>query len=228
MRMKIFAALGAALMLCGCIDVQQNFKFADDGTVKVAMRLGLEATLVAMIDSDENKPFCGQETVEDIEKSGIKVSTQRSTEGSSVICAFELEGPAKLVLDTLNSGELIPGEKPEGGPEMDVKLSREDDNLVFLVSIPPMGSDDADAKEEGMEQLEKMVLASMTGRTLSWSITAPNILKTTGTLSEDEKTASFSVPLTEVFTNKSKTYVFSTVFEVSNPEAFAWVETASE
>lgn len=227
MRMKVFAVLAAALMLCGCFEIQQNFEFADDGTVKVAMRLGLDASLVSMIESaDDSEPFCGEETVEQAEKSGIKATTQRSTEGSNVICSFEFEGPAKTVLETLNSGELIPGEKPEDGPQMNVELTRENDNLVFLVSIPPFGSEEAD--DPMAQGMEKMFLASMAGRTLSWSITAPKIVKTTGTLSADENTASYSVPLTEAFTNKSKTYEFRTVFQVANPESFEWVESASK
>ncbi len=226
MKLKVLAALAASLMLCGCFDIQQNFRFADDGTVKVAMRLGLDASLVNMMESDEgSEPFCSDESVGQAEESGIRITANRSTEGSNVICAFEVEGPAATVLEQLNSGDLIPGEKPEDGPQMSVKLTRENDDLVFLVSIPPFGSEEAD--DPMAEGMEKMFLASMAGRMLSWSITAPKIVETTGTLSADKQTASFAIPLAEAFKNKSKAYEFRTVFQVSNPDSFSWVESAS-
>lgn len=227
MRLKVFAVLAASLMLCGCFDIQQNFKFADDGTVKVAMRLGLDASLVGMLESDEDgEPFCSEGDVEGAQESGLRVTAKRSTEGSNVICAFEVEGPAAVVLEKLNSGDLIPGEKAEDGPQMTVDLTRENDDLVFLVSIPPFGSEETD--DPMAEGMEKMFLASMTGRMLSWSITAPNIVKTTGTLSPDKNTASFSVPLAEAFTNKSTTYEFRTAFQVSNPDLFFVTKSATK
>lgn len=211
----------AALMLSGCFDMKQDFEFRGDGTAKITVRLAIDAALIAMSQGGK-EPFCGGGLLQQAEKDGVTGSVQQTTEGGDVVCLITVEGKSDTLITAMASGTLMPDDNKDVKERLGYSLTRNGDHYVFLVSIPPIGQKD-DPAAQGVKE---MFRAAMAGRSLSWSVTAPTILETTGTRSADNKVATFSVPLVEAFfSNTTKTYEFRTVFATEEPGFMGWVKS---
>lgn len=212
----------SALMLSGCFDMKQDFEFRGDGTAKATIRMAVDAKLIAMADGDSKEPFCSDGMLQKVEKDGMKSSAQRTTEGGDVVCIITLDGKTDALVAAMASGELMPGDdNAEAQQKMGISLTREGDRHVLLISAPPMGKEE-DPSTAGMQQ---MFLAAMAGRSLAWTVSAPEIVETTGTRSDDGTVASFSIPLAEAFSNTTKTYEFRTVFVTEEPGFMGWLKS---
>lgn len=214
-----------ALVLSGCFDMKQDFEFRTDGTAKATVRLAIDAALIGMADGDNGddmEQLCGGAELRNLEKDGLRGSAEQTTEGGDVVCLLTLEGATDKLVAAMADGKLLPADEEEDlSGKMGISLARDGDRYVLLISVPPMSKED-DASNSGIQQ---MLLVAMAGRSLSWSVTAPKIVETTGVRSNDGTEATFSIPLAEAFANTTKTYEFRTVFSTAEPGFLDWLKS---
>lgn len=211
-----------ALVLSGCFDMKQDFEFRTDGTAKATVRLAIDAALIGMAGGGSKEQFCGGAELRDLEKDGLRGSAEQSTEGGDVLCLLTLEGATEKLVAAMADGKLMPADEDgDISKKMGISLTHDGDRYVLLISVPPMGKED-DASNSSMRQ---MLLVAMAGRSLSWSVTAPKIVETTGVRSNDGTEATFSIPLAEAFANTTKTYEFRTIFSTTEPGFLDWLKS---
>lgn len=184
MRARLFAVLLAALPLAGCIDADVTLDFKDETTVETVMDLALGRELYDLTGGDPKK-LCkdGTATVGTDAVSCVQRRTMTVDE-------FIAEAEAKATADG-----------PEAALRKAVVVERLDDrrlkvSLDFAGLAAAGGPEAAQARQMGA--LMRGVLA---GHDLVFRIRAPEIQATTGTLSEDGRTAEYVLPLVSMLSD---------------------------
>lgn len=209
MRVRAAAAiLFACMSLSGCFDMEQNFKFNADRSAEMSLKLAVDASLVALMSQNGNTPFCSQDMFARDQLNAVVTST---TEGSDVVCSIVLTGDmdaiANFTKQTRNASN--------ASIQIETGLVQNGDQYTLSITIPPADSLRG-GKEPMAEAMNAMMLARMSGRVISWSVTAPKIVATNGRVSDDNKVASYSRPLADIYTNRETTR-FDTTFELAEP-----------
>lgn len=178
MRARLFALLLAALPLSGCIDADVTLDFKDETTVETVMDLALGRELYDLTGGDPQK-LCkgGTATVGTDAVSCVQRKTM-------TVAEFIAEAGANPAPNS-----------PEGTLRKAVVVERLDDrrlkvSLDFAGLAAAGGPEAAQARQMGA--LMRGVLA---GHDLVFRIRAPEIEATTGTLSDDGRTAEYVLPL---------------------------------
>jgi hypothetical protein len=214
--MKILRGISitvVGLALSGCFEAGQDFTFKEDGTAIVETRLAIEASMIAMIEIGDGYRFCSDELSAASER-GLLASQARSTEGTKIVCTMSIEGPTDTLVAYLDEGGFLP--IPDDGKEkIRLKLAEVDGRHELVISIPPVSSDEPE--DEVARNVQQMVMASMAGVVLSWSVTAPKIVESTGTILEDGTRAEFSFRFADAFADKDTATEFRTVFTTKKP-----------
>ena len=210
------AALAACLLASGCFDMKQDFRFNSDETAEVTFRIAIDAALIALAQQGTEKPFC---TDEMIARDGITGTAKSTTEGADVVCTLTISGPIAKVVDAASNAKL--NENAKG--KQAIALTRDGEAYVLQIDLPP--PDDGKAADNPMAKtMQAMMLAKMSGKTLAWTVTAPSIIETSGTLSDDGRVASYSRPLAEAFTSREPTR-FSVRFSLKEPGLTGWIRS---
>lgn len=219
MKLKTTTALAALLILSGCFEMQQDIVVSENGTTKINLVMSVDAALLNMGPKDKPDNFCAA-IPEGRLPEGLKGSTTRSTEKGDIVCTIALEGPTDRVFATLSQGNLLSGDKQNKSKDLAMTITDQGENKRLDLAIPPTPTKPGDNP-----QMESMLIGATSGRFLEWKVTAPQIIETSGKLSEDGKTASYSLPLASVLSNKTETLRFSVVFS-DKPAGFTgWVKS---
>ncbi|MDA1329054.1 MAG: TonB C-terminal domain-containing protein [Proteobacteria bacterium] len=119
--------------------------------------------------------------------------TKGRLEEGFLVCQFELRVPLK------NANELLAGQNSQ---KLSFQVEAVSENVFRFVTLPNVGQ--AGIKESGPID-EKIWGSIFKDRTWSWSVSAPQILETNGSLSDDRRTAFYSVSLSELlFGNRAE------------------------
>lgn len=208
----VLLAASVAIALSGCIDLDQHLvvESADDAsfTTKVAVETAVLMLAPEEVDVGE---YCNAKTETNDDR--LQVMEQRYMEGSMTVCETTVKGPLKAIARHISEGRTLLKDDAEAEPDFALALEPDGDNYRFAVNLskPEILETEPVADEFG-ELAELVVAATLTGRSLDWSVTAPRIVSTTGQLSEDGKTAEFSVPLATFVGDEAQTFEFEVVF----------------
>ncbi|MEJ8476650.1 hypothetical protein [Roseibium algae] len=133
-------------------------------------------------------------------------------EKGDIVCLIKVHGPTASVLGAFSGGKLLPmpnDQKPDG---MQMNFEENGNEKRIEITVFPT------AKKDGDENpMEAMFIGATSGRFISWNVTAPRIIETSGKLSEDGKTASFSLPVATLLTIKDETFSFYVSFSDQKP-----------
>ncbi|WP_027051586.1 hypothetical protein [Mesorhizobium erdmanii] len=215
-RRDIVASLIGCLLVAGCFDLKQDLAFRRDGTATANVRIAVDATALAMA-KDVNSNWCSSEKL--LSSKAITGTAERTTEGGDEVCTVSFSGKTDDLLAAISNAN-IGGDKRQG-----VQLNRVGENYEFIVSFPSLKPTGKYADDPMAQGLQTLILAKMSGRHIAWTVTAPRIVETSGTISDDGRTASYSRPLASVLSSDQPT-TFRAVFSLEPPgmleELFNW------
>lgn len=211
-------SLAPLLALSGCFDMSQDFTFTEDGSASVNMVLRVDAALLALSENQGDQVaqrFCDDGMIDTSDEPGVEATAVRTTDRGDVVCTISIRGETeRLVAFMENPREMFDANPESGGMNMHLSLTQEGEAYTFALSVPPMERKDEEDNPMAAS-MEQFLLAAMSGRSLEWSVTAPRIIQTSGTLSDDGRTASYSIPLATAFSNKTETFEFDATFSTA-------------
>ena len=210
---RVIAPVLACCLLAGCFEADQDLSVEKDGSATFRTRMAMEASLLQMSESDHG--FCAPE--ETVAMDGVSLEHERFTDASMEVCVMTAAGPIDRLAEWIEQADHGP---PAADDEMSqaptITLKRDGSDYIFSVRIESspmeMGGDEA-----MMEEMEPMILAAFAGRSLSWSVSAPEIRETNGQLAEDGKTASYSIPMTSLMDEGAGDHTFEVRFALESP-----------
>ncbi|WP_172373990.1 hypothetical protein [Mesorhizobium sp. NZP2234] len=215
-RRNIVVSLVGCLLVAGCFDVKQDLAFRRDGTATANIRIAVDGSLLAMAKNANGK-WCSSDKL--LSSPGITGTAEQKTEGSDEVCSLFFSGKTDDLVAALSNAN-IGGDKKQG-----VQLNRVGDNYEFVVNFPSLKPTDKYADDPMAQGLRTLILAKMSGRHIAWTVTAPRIIETSGTISDDGRTASYSRPLASAFSSDRPT-TFRAVFSLEPPgmleQLFNW------
>ena len=173
--MRLFLPLFLCLSLSACIDAEVTLDVSDGETMAATADLTLSRQLYDMLGQKGETCPNGTET---LGKQNYRCTMVKSAPIDEVIAKVEKRGEADLDLSKA------------------ARIERIDDNhlrISFDLSDLTKGRG---PKPEDMGGMEDMLRAAMAGHSLSFHVRGYKIASTTGTLSEDGKTASKVIPVT--------------------------------
>ena len=194
------ALIGCTLLLTGCFDMQQQIAFSGDGTASLDFVMSVDATMVAMGDKDKAfSNFCSDAGVNskvESQQPGIAITATREDAKGDMVCHVRMQGTEAAMLamfakasTTLDMNEPNP---------MLIKLTRNDDvkRLDGIIGLPGKktgGKGDRPQKNEN--PMKGAMMAAFTGRAISFTINAPHIIASSGTINADGTSATHSIPV---------------------------------
>ncbi len=209
---RVIGVAAACCLLAGCFEADQDLTVEEDGSATFRTRIAMEASVVEMSEDDED--FCAPDEVAAVD--GVSVEQESFAEGSMEVCTVTASGPIDRLAEWIELDQGPTGADGEMGEAPTITLRREDSNYVFSVHFEssPM---ETGADDPMMEEMKPMMVAAFAGRSLDWSVSAPEILETNGQLSEDGKTASYSVPMASLLDEGFKDRLFEVRFALDSP-----------
>lgn len=185
--LKCLAMLGTALVLTGCLDMDQQVTLSKNELVYKA-ELKIDAKIAAFSDK-KDESLCAGMGKNGYE--GIQFDVKESAANGNIICTIVAKGkPEKFA--NFSSGDKDKSEM--------VRITKTGDNVFKIES-----EINFDAKSD-MQGMEGMMQAMLAGRNVTWTVNAPKILETNGKLSDDKRSVSWSIPLSLAFKNPQKFY----------------------
>lgn len=178
---KFIAAvtLGLTLPLAACFDVDLSLGFPDDETAVATMVMTAGPEFYAMATSD-GEPFCAD-------------GTETTLDDGKHRCTQTVSGPIDEVLSSPDIGEGMTIEKRDGG-------------LVYVTfDMGDIGKEVTPPDEAGgdSEDLKQMMTAAFAGHAITLSVSGKKIVESNGTISDDGKTATFTIPLDGLITEQN-------------------------
>jgi hypothetical protein len=202
---RIFGAISMlavlAILLSACSDVDEKVVVRGDGTSKVHIRSSTSSALLTL--AAKQYRFCEQPIKV---PATIRSTVQRSKIKENVVCDMEVEGPTDDVFSAMEKITVPNVNRHPSAGQLALNFFHEKRRYRVTLVILPVAAHRPTAAEQFFTML------ASTGRVLRWSISAPTISKTNGTLSSDRKTASFTLPLWRVMTNPTELIMFETNF----------------
>lgn len=229
---KTISLCAVALLLSGCFDLHQSFTVNDDSTASYEMNLRLSSAMISMLamaDSgdgqDENLTtrICNDNELinKDIPED-MDVAVKSFFKEDNLVCNYKITGPLERFSE-LN----MRGDTEQGGGDL-VAIVLLDDNQIQITSVFDFSEWDPaqDEDDEPMNEMAKQMMgAMMAGRTMRWSVTAPQIIESSGEVSDDGRTATWELPLS-VALAEQEIYEFRAVASYAVPwyqKALNWL-----
>lgn len=170
MRILKVAAIGAALTLAGCIDVDINTEILGDDQARVTGYMQVQAGMLDMMGGADG--FCNEDE-----------GTLEMT-GTHARCNLMVEGDFAEVFED-GSGDPAPTAEALGDGTVRVTF--------------PIGAWMADADEMREDpQMLAMVRPMLEGHNFTFRVSGQEVLSSNGEISADGTTASFTLPLIQI------------------------------
>jgi hypothetical protein len=209
--------LAAALpLLAGCFDLTQNLTVEGNGTVTYVTEMGMSAEMRQMAEeSADGDEFCPKDFT-DLPPGFTATTAESIRENGDAVCTLTAVGPIEQLEAAIASGKLTLGGMDEDAPE--VTIVNEGGGVYTYTLTLNIDPEETPAtpptpEEAAMNaQMEAMILQAMEGRMLTWTVTAPRILSSSGTI--EGNTATFSLPLTISMTDPGSQHVFTVRFAI--------------
>lgn len=217
---RFACVLLACGLLTGCFDMDMGLTAQSDGTATIKTRMAMEAGLMRMAgqQSSDNK-FCAPN--ESLKPEGVLIEHERFAEGSMEVCVITASGPIDSFAEWFEKRGYAPAEASEEASKgSDISLQRDGSDYVFRVHIENDRPASAENEEPMVQAMKTAMLAGLAGRSLDWSVTAPVIRETSGRLTDDGKTAKFSIPLATLLDEGGRVHSFEVRFALGSPSLF--------
>ncbi|MCC6735829.1 MAG: hypothetical protein IT534_06835 [Bauldia sp.] len=218
-KLARWGALALLPLLGGCFDMRNDLSVAPDGTATLVASFALSADMMGMMGAAAgagggapaaDDDFCPDDMDEVPE--GFTATSERTTAGNGdLVCTMTITGPLDRLNEVMEGTDFNPGGGIEGD-DGQITLVAEGGNVYLYTLTFAIPKEDPPTPEEAAMQAAMMqaMREMMTGRTMTWSVTAPRILSTTGTL--DGNTATFVIPVTDMIDNTGGEYTFEVRF----------------
>lgn len=203
MKFKGAALIPLAFMLAGCFDMQQSMSINEDGTTTLDIDLSVMKSALSFAEQTPEGFCSGLASQKAL--NGISMKNDMQVSDNTVTCKWHIEGDTDQLIAAMNAKPFTP---EEGG--MLPHLTKEGDNIVAQVWVSMKGNNKANTSDPDMD---RMLSKSLNGHMLKWKIAGPKIISSSGPISDDQKTTTFAVPLSDVMGGKRVEYVFSAVIE---------------
>jgi hypothetical protein len=206
-------------LLGGCFDMRNDLTVAPDGTATLVASFTMSADMMGMMGAAagaaggapaEDDDFCPTDM--DEVPAGFTAKSERSTaENGDAVCTMTVIGPIDRMGEVLADTEFNPGGGVEGD-DGQIMLTAEGGGIYTYSLAFAIPAEDAPTPEEAAMQAAMMqaMREMMVGRTMTWSVTAPRILSSTGTI--EGNTATFVIPVTDMIDNTGGEYTFEVRF----------------
>jgi hypothetical protein len=183
MRMFKLAALGAALALSGCIDVDMTATITGADSARVTGTMQVDRQTMEMMGGGGS--FCNEE------EGGTLTVTDTYAR-----CDLLVEGSFAEVFEG-DPGEPVPTATDLG-----------DGTVRVVFPIGAMTADTAEMRSD--PQMAAMMAPMLEGHSFTMRVAGAEIVSSTGEIAEDGMSASFTFPLPEVLNPE---YIFPETFE---------------
>jgi hypothetical protein len=188
---RILIGCWSCFILVGCLDVEERLSFSSSELVYIS-RVKVYDPVSTLLSGGPPDRVCADLARENGQRLKNSVTKGRLEEGF-LVCQFELRVALK------NANELLAGQNSQ---KLSFQVEAVSENVFRFVTLPNVGQ--AGIKESGLIH-EKILGSIFKDRTWSWSVSAPQILETNGSLSDDRRTAFYSVSLSELlFGNRAE------------------------
>ncbi len=176
-RLTAFAPILLTLPLAACFDAEMTVLFPDQDTAEANMVMIASKEFYDMTVAG-GEPFCEE-------------GEEKKLEDGSYSCTTTITGAIDEVAEDPEIGDGLTIERRDGG-------------LLFVsLDLTELTEDVTPPEEEGGEEMLAMMAEALSGHSISIHVGGKEIKETNGTLSEDGKMASFSIPLGKLFTGKA-------------------------
>lgn len=159
------------LPLAACFDVDLSLNFDGENSAAGTMVMTASPEFYAMT-TQSGDPFCEAE--------------EKTLEDGSHTCTDSFSGTIDELLADPNMGEGMSIERRDGGLVYIAFDLRDISNKV----APPQ-----EDTKDGADEMKQMMVTAFTGHAITLSVAGAEIVETNGTLSDDGKTATFTIPL---------------------------------
>lgn len=174
-------------LLGGCFDLEQSIS-VDSARASYTAEFRLDAKLAALATmGDASKRVCDdlfKQARADSTK-GVQVETSETSTAGNVVCKIKLSAPTVAFAGSLGSNT----ESRMGA----LRVERIDDNTFRIENQLTLG----DGRDRSLENLGGAALAEslFAGRALKWTVQAPRVLDSNGSISSDGRSVQWSVPI---------------------------------
>jgi len=219
-----------SLLLClplvGCLDVDQELWVNGDGSGRMKIVIGLHEQLMLMQGRSSNDSTCRSffEEKELMEKrEGVESAEYKSyKEGGVFYCSADIKVSDYLQLKTLQDASLKASSIDVYRDSFlrEFSLNNLEDGRGFFRQHVSNHAGDASKQnfQAHAEQFANTIMGRMmTGRYWSVRLHTPGILEASGTISEDNKTVSWRVPLYDLLIDEHYAFDMQARFEVNVP-----------
>ncbi|WEJ31984.1 hypothetical protein [Devosia sp. SD17-2] len=198
--------------------MRQDLTVAEDGSATLAIEISVDAAMLALANqSNPSNDFCNSSTFPEAE--GVSTSMTKSTERGDFICTVAMTG----TVDALGSMWASAAEKAAQAPgavgQMTMALFEEGDYHRFEMTWP-LSTMAPEKPASGGIDTSGMMTAMFAGRSISMGVTAPKIIETSGDLSADGRSASYSFPLAMAIQRGQPDLKFYAVFAAGRAKLF--------
>lgn len=212
MKIRIAAGLSALLLLSGCFNMKHELLIRADGTARQVSTNSVDVRDFDAASLEKLDELCANRTAGGL-PDGISARVEQRKEGSEFTCTVTMEGATEQFLAFISDQENAASGGGQPLRHLSMKLSKEGEHRRLDVSTAPPSNMSAQEK-----RLRREFADGAIGRNFEFSVTAPRIIETTGTLSKDGKTATYSLPMARILTNETETFHFSVAFLDKAPE----------
>lgn len=189
--------------------MKQEFRFSPDKTVDLTLRFAVDAALLALASKDSDPFFCPTQAVAK-SRDGVSGKAVRTTEGGDVVCTLTLSGPIDRVFEEIT--EMSGEDKLHHS----IRILDDDQTYELVVEQPSYNRPNGAQSDPMTDTINAMLVTKMSGRVLSWTVVAPRVIETNGTVSEESTKATFSRPVADAFVSTEPTK-FRVVFSLDKP-----------
>jgi hypothetical protein len=173
--------------LGGCFDLEQSIS-VDSTRASYTAEFRLDAKLAALATmGDASKKLCDdlfRQARADTAK-GVQVETSETSSSGNVVCKVQLSAPTVAFAGSL-------GGSTESKMGL-LKVERIDESTFRIENRLNMG----DGRDRSLDSLGGAALAEslFAGRALKWTVQAPRVLESNGTIASDGRSVQWSVPV---------------------------------
>lgn len=192
--------VAACLGLAGCFDLEQSLT-VEARTVRYEAELAVDAKLMALAQAGaDQEPICDR--LKQAGGNGLDVQVSQTERGGDVVCRLSVVGPL-AAFGAMEWGSTAGREVPSA-----LSIERLDDQTYRLTSRLGEGSARQDQYAQGL------MAVMFSGRHFKWTVKAPRIVESNGTLSADGSTVTWSVPLATAMRSPQ---TFTAVIQIDIP-----------
>lgn len=216
-----WGAIALLPLLAGCFDMRNDLTVAPNGEATLVASFTLSADMMGMMGAAAGAAggapaaddgFCSEDLGE-LPAGFTATQEQTTAENGDAVCTVTVTGPIDRMNDVLTGTEFNPGGGVEGD-DGQITLVAEGGNVYLYTLTFAIPKEEAPTPEEAAMQTAMMqaMREMMEGRTMTWSVTAPRILSSTGTI--EGNTATFVIPVTDMIDNAGGEYAFEVRFRL--------------